>query len=84
LQQFLFPVPFAKLKDTEEALASTKISRLAVTMDLQNVSIQFARSEIAREAIRQKLMPELWSEARKSRANRQCRRSEHRPHSRHR
>ncbi len=65
LYQSLFTVPFAKLKDTQEALASTKIFLLAVTMDLQNVSIQFAPSEIAREAVRQRLMPELLPEARK-------------------
>lgn len=65
LYLFSFTVPFARLKDTQAALASTKISLLAATMDLQNVSIQFAPSETAREAARQRLMPELLSEARK-------------------
>ncbi len=65
LYLFSFTAPFAKLKDTQEALAAAKISLLAANMDLQNVSIQFATSESAREAVRQTLMPELLAEARK-------------------
>ena len=65
LYLFLFTAPFAKLKDTQEALAAAKISLLAANMDLQNVSIQFAPSESAREAVRQTLMPELLADARK-------------------
>ena len=65
LYLFSFTATFAKLKDTQEALAAAKTSLLAANMDLQNVSIQFAPSESAREAARQRLMPELLADARK-------------------
>lgn len=65
LYLFSFTASFAKLKDTQEALAAAKTSLLAANMDLQNVSIQFAPSESARETARQRLMPELLADARK-------------------
>ena len=65
MYQFSFTAPFAKFKETQEGISSTWRSVLAANMDLQTFGIQVASGEAAREAARQRLLPELLADARK-------------------